>query len=78
MIILGKPYDEILKKLKLHYNFIVNSENSSNLNNDDMTWATQIRDILEIMKNENITVEEGITYLDNAIQENANNYKNKI
>lgn len=43
-----------------------------------MTWATQIRDILEIMKNENITVEEGITYLDNAIQENANNYKNKI
>ncbi|MES3642708.1 hypothetical protein ABFV69_13540 [Staphylococcus saprophyticus] len=73
-----RPYDEIINMLKLRYNFIANSDSPSNLNNDDMTWATQMRNILDVMKNNNITVEDGINYLDNAIQENANNYKNKI
>ena len=72
-----KPYDEILKMLKIKYNRIANSQDPSNLNSDDMTWATQLRNILMILEKEEITIEEAIEYLDKVIQNDADDYKNK-
>ena len=72
-----KPYDKILKNLKINYNWIANSQDPSNLNNDDMTWAVQLRDLLMILEKEEITIEEAIDYLDKVIQKDADDYKDK-
>ncbi|HAC5788976.1 TPA_asm: hypothetical protein GZX72_14210 [Listeria monocytogenes] len=73
-----KPYSNILEMLKARYNFIASSKDPSKLNNDDMTWATVLRDSLMVLEKEDITIEEAIAYLDKAIQKDANAYKNRL
>ena len=39
-------------------------------------WTDAMLSMLENMKKEQVTVEEGIAYLENIIQKSGSNYKN--
>ncbi|UTF66695.1 hypothetical protein MNU53_11735 (plasmid) [Staphylococcus epidermidis] len=53
-----------------------NSESLSDLKDSDIFWTDAMLSMLENMKKEQVTVEEGIAYLENIIQKSGSNYKN--
>lgn len=69
-------YIKTLETLKGKCNLITNSESLSDLKDSDIFWTDTMLSMLENMKKEQVTVEEGIAYLENIIQKSGSNYKN--
>jgi hypothetical protein len=69
-------YIKTLETLKGKCNLVTNSESLSDLKDSDNFWTDAMLSMLENMKKEQVTVEEGIAYLENIIQKSGSNYKN--
>ena len=61
-------YIKTLETLKGKCNLVTNSESLSDLKDSDIFWTDAMLSMLENMKKEQVTVEEGIAYLENIIQ----------
>ncbi|MGW9777596.1 hypothetical protein [Staphylococcus hominis] len=73
-----KPYDKILENYKIKYKAIESSEVPSKFGESNMVWTTIFRDSLMLLDKEKITIEEAIEYLDEVIQNDADNHIKKL